>query len=65
MEITIDKKECLVCEKCSAILNCPEFVELGKDGYPCLVTPLPDNEKVFQEILKAMTSCPGECIKMS
>ena len=65
MEITIEKKECLICEQCFAAANCPQVVALGKDGYPYLRAPVPDDDQVFVRLLKAMTACPGGCIKMS
>ena len=65
MEITIDKKECRTCEQCFATINCPQLILRGEDGYPYLVTQIPEDDRVFLGILKAMTSCPGGCIKMS
>ncbi|MBN2503105.1 MAG: ferredoxin [Anaerolineales bacterium] len=65
MEITIDKKECRICENCLAAQHCPQLIVRGEDGIPYLTKPLPDDDRVFMGILKAMTSCPGGCIKMS
>jgi ferredoxin len=65
MEITIEKKECRICEQCFATMNCPQLIVRGEDGIPYLTKPVPDDDRIFMGILKAMSCCPGGCIKMS
>ena len=64
MDILIEKKNCRIHENCRGYNLCPESVKIGKDGCPYFVNPFPDNDQIFQGILKAMAACLGKCIKI-
>ena len=64
LEIVIEKKNCRIHENCQVRNYCSDSVKIGQDGYPYFENPIPDDEQIFQGILKAMAACPGKCIKI-